>query len=74
MSWQTGVTLEDSSNVQFLELVGELLDAARLASSTRNCQPRRFVVIKSLSCKERLVTAVSQLSRIVIYIEKVVYL
>lgn len=42
------------------EMIRELLNAARLAPSARNCQPSRFVVIKSASCKERLAKAVLQ--------------
>ncbi len=42
------------------EMIRELLDAARLAPSARNCQPWRFVVIKSPSCKEQLAKAVLQ--------------
>ena len=42
------------------EMIRELLDAARLAPSGGNCQPWRFVVIKSLLCKERLAKVVPQ--------------
>ena len=42
------------------EMIRELLDAARLAPSGGNCQPWRFVVIKSQSCKERLAKVVPQ--------------
>lgn len=42
------------------EMVRELLDAARLAPSARNCQPWRFIVIRDLSCKKRLAEAVLQ--------------
>ena len=42
------------------EMIRELLDAARLAPSGLNCQPWRFVVIKSPSCKERLAKVVPQ--------------
>jgi len=42
------------------EMIRELLDAARLAPSGGNCQPWRFVVIKSPSCKERLAKVVPQ--------------
>jgi nitroreductase len=35
-------------------MVRELLLAASMAPSAWNCQPCRFVVIKSLSCKEQL--------------------
>jgi nitroreductase len=42
------------------EMIRELLDAARLAPSGGNCQPWRFVVIKSPSCKEQLAKFVPQ--------------
>ena len=42
------------------EMIRELLDAARLAPSGGNCQPWRFVVIKSSSCKEQLAKVVPQ--------------
>ncbi len=42
------------------EMIRELLDAARLAPSGGNCQPWRFIVIKSPSCKEHLAKAVPQ--------------
>jgi len=42
------------------EMIRELLDAACLAPSGRNCQPWRFVVVKSLSCKKQLAEAVPQ--------------
>ena len=42
------------------EMIRELLNAARLAPSALNCQPWRFVVIKSPSCKERLAKVVPQ--------------
>jgi nitroreductase len=41
-------------------MIRELLNAARLAPSGGNCQPWRFVIIKSLSCKERLAKVVLQ--------------
>jgi len=42
------------------KMIRELLDAARLAPSAGNCQPWRFVVIKSTTCKERLAKVVPQ--------------
>lgn len=42
------------------EMIRELIDAARLAPSGGNCQPWRFVVIKSPSCKEQLAKFVPQ--------------
>ena len=42
------------------EMIRELLDAACLAPSGRNCQPWRFVVVKSLSCRKQLAKAVPQ--------------
>ena len=41
-------------------MIHELLDAARLAPSSENCQPWRFVVIKSQGCKEQLAKVVPQ--------------
>lgn len=41
-------------------LIRELLEAARLAPSGGNCQPWRFVIIKSPSLKERLAEIVPQ--------------
>jgi nitroreductase len=42
------------------EMLREMLNAARLAPSAENCQPWRFVVIKSPSCKEQLAKVVLQ--------------
>lgn len=42
------------------EMIYELLHAASLAPSGENCQPWRFVVIKSRSCKEQLAKVVAQ--------------
>ncbi|OEU71272.1 MAG: hypothetical protein BA863_11035 [Desulfovibrio sp. S3730MH75] len=42
------------------EMIRELLDAARLAPSGGNCQPWRFVLIKSPTCKELLAKVVPQ--------------
>lgn len=42
------------------EMIRELLSAACIAPSGGNCQPWRFVVIKSLSCKEQLAEVVPQ--------------
>ena len=42
------------------EMIREMLNAARLAPSGENCQPWRFVVIKSPSCKEQLAKVVPQ--------------
>lgn len=42
-------------------MIRELLNAARLAPSGGNCQPWRFVVIKSQPCREQLAKVVPQL-------------